>query len=175
MLRQDAGLVSKIRGKVAIGPAAPVFQRLWQVPVVQRAEGPNTRIKYPVNQTAVMVNALLIDCAPTRRLNARPGDRKTVALLIQALQYGNILRIQVVLIACDIARRTTPYLANSVREAIPNRLAFPVLFPCSSTWYAAVAMPRRKSCGNRALPIAADGIALGTDCGGAPDKSMLYA
>ena len=72
MFCQDAGVIGKITGEVAVGPAAPVFKSLRQIPMVERAEWTNAGFEQRVDKPAVVIDALGIGRAQSRGLYARP-------------------------------------------------------------------------------------------------------
>src|SRR6266568_5633059 len=78
-----------------------------------------------------MIQTFGVWCTSASRLNARPGDRKAVALLVKAFRQCNVLRIAVVLIAGDVSCRVSLYFTGGMAKAIPYGLAFAILIPCS--------------------------------------------
>src|SRR5580700_1989768 len=80
VFRNNSSVVREVSGQIAIGPAAAVFQRLRQVPMVHGAERAYPGFQHRVDKTTVMVETLLVYCSAASRLNARPGNGKTVAL-----------------------------------------------------------------------------------------------
>ena len=131
MLGEDPRVVGVIAGQIAIGPSSLVFQRLRQIPVVDGAKRTEALLEHGVEELAVVIDAFHVWRAGSGRLDARPGDGKAVALLVEAFRQGHVLRIEVVLIARDVSRRSALHLAGSVRKPVPDRLAFSVLFPCA--------------------------------------------
>jgi hypothetical protein len=82
---EDSREVGEVASKVAVGPAAAIFESLRKIPMIDGAEGTNARFEQRVGQATVIIEALLIDCAGAGWLNARPGSREAIALLVQAL------------------------------------------------------------------------------------------
>ncbi len=131
MLGEDAGVVREVVGEIAIGPASPIFKCLGEVPVIHRAPGADVGGEESVDETAVVIEALRVRGADASGLDARPGDGKTLALLVEALGHGDVLRVEMVLIAGYIACHAASYLSGRVGEFVPDRFAFAVLVPCA--------------------------------------------
>src|SRR5579863_3301174 len=74
VFREDCGVVSEVAGEVAIGPAAAVFERLRQIPVIDGAEGAYLCFQQRVHEAAVMIETFLVDGACADGLNARPRN-----------------------------------------------------------------------------------------------------
>ncbi len=53
MFGEDAGVVAEVAGEVAVRPAAAVFERLWQVPVLHGAPGADAGFEQGVDEAAV--------------------------------------------------------------------------------------------------------------------------
>ena len=64
-----------------------------------------------------------------RGLNARPRDGKPIALLVKTAWPAPVLRVEVVLVAGHIARRSALHFAGSVREPIPDGFALAIFLP----------------------------------------------
>jgi hypothetical protein len=79
-----------------------MFKRLRKIPVVHRAPGPDYRRKQSIDEAAVVIESFCVRSAGPGGLDAGPGDRKTLALLVQLFGQCDVLRIQVVLIAGNI-------------------------------------------------------------------------
>ena len=65
--RDDRRVLHEGLGRVALGPAAAVLQRLGQVPVVQGREGLDAGLQQAVHQGVVEIEAGVVDRAPSRR------------------------------------------------------------------------------------------------------------
>src|SRR5207245_788790 len=65
------------------------------------------------------------------RLDARPRNGEAIALEIHDAQQRNVFRIAMIGIASDVARVSTFYFADGMREAVPDRFALAVSIPCS--------------------------------------------
>ena len=63
------------------------------------------------------------------RLNARPGDGKTLALLVEAFGQCDVLRIEVVLIAGNVPGHAAPYFPGCMGESVPYGFALAVHIP----------------------------------------------
>src|SRR5215469_15969423 len=129
MLSQDACIFGVIAGQVAIGPAAPVFERLRKIPVIDGAKRPEAILEHRIDQSAVVIDALHVGGACSGRLNAGPGDGKTIALLIETPGQGEVLRVEVVLITGDIARGASLHLAGRMCKAVPDGFALAIFLP----------------------------------------------
>src|SRR5262249_55518171 len=102
------------RGEIAIGPAAGVFKRLREIPVVQRADGTDLCFEQSVGDTLIVIEALLIRGAGAIGLNPRPADREAAALQIELTHDGDILVVAMIGITGDVAGGSTFYFADSV-------------------------------------------------------------
>ncbi len=123
----DPCVLREAIGRLARGPAARVLERLGQVPVVERHEGPDARGEQSVDHSAVVVEALRVRGALTRGLDARPGDREAVAGEVHGLEQLDVLAPAVIGIAGDVTRVAVLDLARRAGEAVPDRLAPAVL------------------------------------------------
>ena len=128
-LRGQLHVVGEARGSITIRPSPGIFQRLRQVPVIERDKRPDVRLEQRVNESAVVVDPFGIHRAGARRLNARPGKRETVAIQIHRAHQRDIFAAAMIRIARHITRVAVLDLARSVREAIPDGLALAVFFP----------------------------------------------
>src|SRR5215469_7663503 len=129
MLGQDACIVGVIAGQVAIGPAAPVFERLRKIPVIDRAKRPEAILEHRIQEPAVMVNTFHVRSACSGGLDTRPGNGKSIALLIETPGQGEVLRVEVVLITGDIARGASLHLAGRMCKAVPDGFALAIFLP----------------------------------------------
>ena len=68
----QAGVIGEVTGKIPVRPAAPVLERLWQVPVIEGAPGTDAGGKQGVDQSAVIVEPLHVGCAGAFGLDAWP-------------------------------------------------------------------------------------------------------
>src|SRR5271168_1620094 len=97
--------------------------------MIDRAERTNARFQQRIDQPAVIVDSLLIDCTRAARLNARPRSREPVALLIQPLQNSGVFKVAVVLITGNVRGSAAFDFSYRVREVVPIRFALPVYIP----------------------------------------------
>jgi len=74
------GVIAEARGEIAIGPAAGPFQFLREIPVIERAEWTDFCFEECVGEAFVVIEAFRIGRTSAIGLDARPGDRKTVAV-----------------------------------------------------------------------------------------------
>ena len=117
------GVVGEAARGVAIRPAAGVLERLRQVPVVERREGPDAGGEQRVDQPAVVVESLLVDLAPADRLDARPRDREAIAPQPEVAQDRDVLVEAVVGVAGVVAGVAVLHAPGRVGEAVPDALA----------------------------------------------------
>ena len=99
--------------------------------MVHRAPRPDASLKKRIDEAAIVIDSLPIRGAGAGRLNARPGNGKTVALLIDALGQGDVLRIAVILIAGNIPGHASPNFPRCVRKSVPYGFAFAIFIPCA--------------------------------------------
>src|SRR5580658_7732697 len=97
--------------------------------MVESAEGTNAGLEHSIHHALVMVETFLVRRADAVRLNARPRDGEAIALLVEAFQQGNVLLVEVVVIAGDVAGVAAFDVAGSMRIAIPDGFAFAVFVP----------------------------------------------
>ena len=128
-LSDELHVVGEPARGVTIGPASGVFERLRQIPVIKRDQRPDARFKQRVNQPAVVIHSLGIRRAGTGGLNARPGNRKPVAVLIHGANQGNVVAPAIIGIAGHVARVAIFDFARRVREAVPDGFALAVFVP----------------------------------------------
>ena len=82
--RDHVGVVGECFGGCSDGPPALVLERLREVPVVQRREGPNAGREQRVDQAVVEVETTRVDLPPALRHDARPGDREPIGVEVEA-------------------------------------------------------------------------------------------
>ena len=66
-----------------------------------------------IDEAAVVIQPLHVRGAGSGRLNAWPGDGKTMALLVEAFGQCDVLRVEVVLIAGNVAGHAASYFARA--------------------------------------------------------------
>ena len=131
ILHEQVGVVGEVSGGVAIGPAALVFERLRQVPVIHGDQRADVVLVQLIEDTLVVVEALGIGGAGAIGLNARPTDGEAIAGQVQLFRKCYVFLVTVVGVAGDVASGRALDLADRVSIAVPHRLAFAVGFPCA--------------------------------------------
>src|SRR5918993_1108053 len=109
------------RGGGAGGPAALVFERLRQVPVIEgrdRADAPGDE---PVDEALVEPQPRLVRRAAASRLDAGPGDREPVRLEPELGHQVEVGVEPVIVVVGDVAGVAVPHLAWGVAEGVPDR------------------------------------------------------
>jgi len=75
----EVGVIGEARGKIAIGPAAGLLQSLRKIPMIERTQRTNFYFEERIGESFVVIETFRIRCTGAIGLDARPGDRKTVA------------------------------------------------------------------------------------------------
>ena len=119
----ESGVVAQALGGLAGHPAPLRLEGRRQVPVVERGEGSDPRLAQGVDRPVVEVEADRVGRAVTRRLDARPGDRKAVGIDTKAAQQVDVLVPAVVAVAGDGTRRPVGDRAGPVAEVVPDAAA----------------------------------------------------
>ena len=109
------------------GPAARVFQRLRQVPMVDREHRLDGPLAQPIHKPPVVVETFLIGGAAAVGLYPRPGDGEAVGLQAEARHEIQALFEAVVLVAGDVPGVAVQDVARRVGEGVPDGDAAPVL------------------------------------------------
>src|ERR1700690_3799252 len=117
----DVDVLAEPFGGVTSAPAALVFERLWEVPVIQGQRGLDASRHEPVDESAVEVQAGLIGRSLAVRLHSGPRDRESVRADAERLQEGEVLVHPVIVVTRDVAGVAIPDLAGAVAVGIPNR------------------------------------------------------
>src|SRR5258708_17184157 len=99
--------------------------------MVHRAPGPDADLQQRIDEAAIVIQPLHVRGAGSDRLNARPGDGKTLALLGKALGQCDVLRIEVVLLAGNVACHGSPYFPRRMNESLPLRSTLAVRIPAA--------------------------------------------
>ena len=84
MLGEDAGIVCEVIGEIPVRPAAPILEGLGKIPVVHGAPWADAGFKQSIDEAAIVIDPFHVRGAGSDRLNARPRNGKTVALLVEA-------------------------------------------------------------------------------------------
>src|SRR5262249_49714857 len=107
-------VIGEVACEIAVGPSTAIFQGLRQVPMIERAEWTNAGLQKRIHQTAVVIQAFLVDSSCACRLNSGPRRRGWVAVLVRGLENCNGLAVEVVLITRNVSRSATFDSAGSV-------------------------------------------------------------
>src|ERR1700729_365983 len=99
----DRRVVGEPRGGIPDRPAALVLEFLRQVPVKERGRGGDATGSKLVQQLLVVVEALLIHCAPPAREDPWPGDREPVRVKAQRRHQRDVLAVAVIGVTGDVA------------------------------------------------------------------------
>src|SRR5271157_4604668 len=97
--------------------------------MVDCGQGTNARVMKFVGEALVIIQTFFVWLADAVGLNARPGNRKTIALEIEVFSDGDILPVAVVGIAGDVAGVRAFDQAGRVRETVPDGFPFAVFLP----------------------------------------------
>src|SRR5580658_8447035 len=97
--------------------------------MVHGAPGPDAGFKKRIDESAVVVKALLVGGPGAGWLNARPGDGEAIALDVEVRGRCDVLSKEMVLIAGDVAGHASPDFAGCMSKSVPDGFAFAVLIP----------------------------------------------
>lgn len=84
-----------------------------------------------IDEAAVKIQAFHVWRTSSGWLNPWPRNRKSIALHVQLFRQSDVLLIEVVLIAGDVARYSSSHFAGSMGEPVPDRFAFSIYVPCA--------------------------------------------
>jgi hypothetical protein len=154
-LGDDRGVVGEREGRVALRPAAPVLERLRQVPVVEGDGRGDAGLQQTVDQLVVEGQALGVHRAVAVRDDARPGDRQAVGVDAQPAHQGDVLAPAVVVVAGHVAVVAAGGLPRGVREGVPDRRRAAVLRHGPLDLVRRGGRAHRKSCGSAARSMVA--------------------
>jgi len=123
------GVLHEALHGVAVSPAAALLQRLGQVPVVKRDEGPDIVLEQQVDQALVEVEAgpIRAQTAASFRLDTRPRDGEAIGLQAKFAHQRHVLAHAMVVVVGGLARAAVDDLAGDGGEAVPDTLATPTL------------------------------------------------
>jgi hypothetical protein len=79
-LRHIPRIAGERLGGAPVLPSTTIFKSLWQVPVIQRAEGLDTRCQQGIDEPVVEVDAFRIRASVAVGKDSRPGDGKAEGL-----------------------------------------------------------------------------------------------
>ena len=120
-------VVGEAQRGVTHRPAAGLLAGLREVPVVERRDGLDAALQAALDQPPIPRHAARVQRPAPVRLHPRPGDREAIGLDPQRCHQVEIGRPAVVVIAGHVAGVAVDHGARLVAEAVPDRLAAPVL------------------------------------------------
>ena len=127
--RHQFDVVGEAGRRIAIGPASGIFERLRQVPVIERDQRADVGFEQGIHETAVVIDAFGIRRTAPVRLNSRPGNREAVAVQIHRPHQRNVFAPAMIGVAGYVAGVAILDFARGVREAVPDGFALAVFFP----------------------------------------------
>ena len=74
------GILAEPLYAVAICPAAPIFEHLWKIPMVESDIRRDPLFQQSFKDALIIVNALFVELPRTLRQDARPGKRHAVTV-----------------------------------------------------------------------------------------------
>ena len=114
------GVVREAVGRVAVGPAARVLERLREVPVVERQPGRDVVGEQLVDEPVVEREAGPVD-RPAVGAHPRPGHREAVGRDLELAHQGDVRGHPVVVVAGDVAGVRVEDRTGRVGEGVPDR------------------------------------------------------
>jgi hypothetical protein len=126
-LVDDACVLGEAFAGLPVRPAAPILERLGQVPVVEGQHGFDGAASETFDQPPVEINTLLVDVARTIGLYAGPGYGEAVGPETELGHQVEVFVQPVVMVAGDVARIAVVDFARSVAEGVPDRSPAAVL------------------------------------------------
>src|SRR5271166_5021503 len=97
--------------------------------MIESHQRPDSRLQQCVDEPAVIIDAFGTGRARTIRLNARPGDRKAIAVQIHRPHQRDVFMPTMVGITRNVARVAILDVPRVMRKSIPDRLALAVFLP----------------------------------------------
>ena len=82
---------------VAICPAAPIFEHLWKIPMIERDIRRDPLFQQSFKGTLIVVDALFVELSRTFGQHARPGKRHTVAVHTKRFEVCKVARKETVI------------------------------------------------------------------------------
>jgi len=122
-LKTDFGIFLKSAYNGTVCPAPGIFQRLGQVPVVNRGAGGNAVFVQFFAEAAVIGYTLFVHFSRSGGDNAGPGNGEAVAVKTKFRHQRDVFGIMVVLVAGNFAAFPRVYRARLAGKSIPNRFA----------------------------------------------------
>src|SRR5215211_1838665 len=126
-LVNDPGVLGEPLARLPHGPSAAIFQRLRQVPVVERQHRFYGALPQALYELAVVVETLLVCETVPLRLYPGPGHGEAVGLQPEVGHEIEVFFEAVVLVAGDIAGVAVENLSGGVGEGVPDRGSAAVL------------------------------------------------
>ena len=115
------GEIGEGEGSVAARPAAGIFERLRQIPMIKRQPGFDAAVQQPVDQAIVEGKAGLVHRAGSCRQDARPGHRKTIGADAERLHEIEVLLEVMIVIAGEGWRVAVADVPRLGGKRIPDR------------------------------------------------------
>lgn len=119
-LRDQSGVVREALRRLAHPPAAPVFQSLGEVPVVEGGGGGDPGGQQFVDQPVVEVQTGGVGRTCAVGLDPRPGDGEAVAVHAEATQQSHVLAVAVVVVAGDVAGGAARHPSGLATVGVPD-------------------------------------------------------
>ncbi len=116
-------VIGEPEGRVAVGPAAPLLQRLRQVPMVEAHPRRYTRSHQAVEESVVEIEASRRQAPAPGWHEPRPRERQAVRTYPQPREQGNVFLVALVMPGGYVATATVDDVAGHVAEAVPDRFA----------------------------------------------------
>ena len=114
-------------GGVLILPAALFFQRLRQIPVIQRNIRLDARFQQSIHKTIVIGKAFFVPVRAAGGGDARPRHREAIGFQVHRLQQFDVFPPAVIAVAGGITGLAPIGAARCVGENIPDTPAFSIL------------------------------------------------
>ena len=86
------GILAEPLYAVAICPAAPIFEHLWKIPMVESDIRRDPLFQQSFKGTLIVVDALFVELSRTFGQHARPGKRHPVTVHTKRFEVGKIAR-----------------------------------------------------------------------------------
>lgn len=91
------GILAEPLYAVAICPAAPIFEHLWKIPMVESDIRRDPLFQQSFKGTLIVVDALFVELSRTFGQHARPGKRHTVAVHTKRFEVCKVARKETVI------------------------------------------------------------------------------
>src|SRR5215831_10552470 len=120
-------VIGEPRGNIPVLPAAAVFERLRQVPVIETNPGFDIGRHDPVDEAVIEFESLFVWATPSLGEDARPSGGQAVGADPEFAHQRHVLRPPVVMVASDVTVVVAENLTGNMAERVPNRRPAPVL------------------------------------------------